>query len=629
MQNQKLTLTILSALAVGTFSITGTAAAASDQPTDLGETVVTAERVPSQNMNTPADVTVISAAEIEANHYADVAEALNHVDSIVMTNGNSGNDQVVRINGEERVVVLVDGERLNDDQGSITRAGATLTRIPSVKDIERIEVVKGAGSALYGSDAIGGVINIITKQAKENKTQVDLNTGSWHTHNYELYNQGSEKGLSWTLAAGIQKQGFFDYKDQQGDSKRMPSSDYSNNGLSLNLRQQIADDQSLSLRYAHRTMDGNTYFNFSPSSPQRQIMNDVSLTYRFKEDTKLPGYLRYFNHYKDVDFGGDFHTRLQGIDYQDGWRLDDNNKLIAGAEWHQSSSSNEKKSYADKKVTTTALYLQDSMRLADKWVFIPGVRMDHHDAFGTHWSPKAALNYRPEQNTKIYASWGHVFKAPTVDDMYYYSPAGSYGSYSWPAYYGNPNLNPETGHVETVGISHVFAPGTSLSLNYTNSKLHDAIDWYKGTDGDWYVTNFAQEKKHALDLSWKQRLSEQWSYDLGYTYTHTETDDTNSSSTAKYLKYNSMPNAYRIGLHYHEGAWKANLTSRMGTGLDKATYGDNRFAIFDFNTSYAATEQLTIYAKAMNFTNQAYSRYVGWQYPAPGRFFQIGATYAF
>ena len=237
MQNQKLTLTILSALAVGTFSITGTAAAASDQPTDLGETVVTAERVPSQNMNTPADVTVISAAEIEANHYADVAEALNHVDGIVMTNGNSGNDQVVRINGEERVVVLVDGERLNDDQGSMTRAGATLTRIPSVKDIERIEVVKGAGSALYGSDAIGGVINIITKQAKENKTQVDLNTGSWHTHNYELYNQGSEKGLSWTLAAGIQKQGFFDYKDQQGDSKRMPSSDYSNNGLSLNLRQ--------------------------------------------------------------------------------------------------------------------------------------------------------------------------------------------------------------------------------------------------------------------------------------------------------------------------------------------------------------------------------------------------------
>lgn len=625
MQNQKLTLTILSALAVGTFSITGTAAAASDQPTDLGETVVTAERVPSQNMNTPADVTVISAAEIEANHYADVAEALNHVDGIVMTNGNSGNDQVVRINGEERVVVLVDGERLNDDQGSMTSAGATLTRIPSVKDIERIEVVKGAGSALYGSDAIGGVINIITKQAKENKTQVDLNTGSWHTHNYELYNQGSEKGLSWTLAAGIQKQGFFDYKDQQGDSKRMVGSDHDNNGLSLNLRQQIADDQSLALRYAHRTMNGGApaYDGWVRhafySDVQKQNMNDVSLTYRFKEDTKLPGYLRYFNHYKTTDFKTKFKTRMQGIDYQDGWRLDANNKLVAGAEWHESNSSNKKSGYEDKKITTTAVYLQDSMRLADKWVFIPGVRMDHHDAFGTHWSPKAALNYRPEQNTKVYASWGRVFKAPTADDMYYVD------AYT----HGNPNLDPESGHVENVGISHVVTPAASVDLSYFHSVLHDAIAWGPDATGVWTPLNLNREKKHGVSLTWKQKLSPQWNYDLGYTYTHTETDDTNSSSTAKYLKYNSMPNAYRFGLHYTEGAWKANLTSRMGTGLDKATYGDNRFAIFDFNTSYAATEQLTIYAKAMNFTNQAYSRYVGWQYPAPGRFFQIGATYAF
>lgn len=636
MQNQKLTLTILSALAVGTFSISGTAAAAADEATDLGETVVTAERVPSQNMNTPADVTVISAAEIEANHYADVAEALNHVDGIVMTNGNSGNDQVVRINGEERVVVLVDGERLNDDQGSMSRAGATLTRIPSIKDIERIEVVKGAGSALYGSDAVGGVINIITKQGKENKTQVDLNTGSWHTHNYELYNQGSEKGLSWTLAAGIQKQGFFDYKNYQGDSKRMPQSDHSNNGLSLNLRQQIADDQSIALRYAHRTMNGwspylyNGVPSISSFAKQKQLMNDVSMTYHFKEDTKLPGYLRYFNHYKSTDFSGKFKTRMQGLDYQDGWRLDANNKLVAGAEWHESNSSNMKYGYEDKKITTTAVYLQDSMRLADKWVFIPGVRMDHHDAFGTHWSPKAAVNYRPEQNTKIYASWGRVFKAPTVDDMYYYSPGFAWGPYIYPGYHGNPNLDPETGHVETVGISHVFAPGTSLSLDYSNAKLHDAIDWYMGSDGDWHAKNFSEEKKHALNLTWKQKLTSAWSYDLGYTYAHTETNDNYIySSTAPYLRNNSMPNAYRFGLHYQGGAWKANLTSRMGTGLNKAVYGDSRYAVFDFNTSYAATEQLTIYAKALNFTNQAYSRYAGINYPAPGRFFQIGATYAF
>ena len=141
--------------------------------------------------------------------------------------------------------------------------------------------------------------------------------------------------------------------------------------------------------------------------------------------------------------------------------------------------------------------------------------------------------------------------------------------------------------------------------------------------------NVYEEKKHGFTLSWKQQISKPWSYELGYTYTHTETPATNTSTTAEYVKHNSMPNGYRVGLHYQQGPWKANLEGRMGTGLDKTYYGDSRYTVFDFNTSYAATPQLTIYAKALNFTNEAYSRYAGWNYPAPGRFFQIGMTYTF
>ena len=98
MKKQQLTAAILSALAAGTFCTAGTssAAAAEEDATDLGETVVTAERVPTENMNTPADVEVVTAEDIEANHYADVAEALNHVNGVVMTNGASGNDRRAR-----------------------------------------------------------------------------------------------------------------------------------------------------------------------------------------------------------------------------------------------------------------------------------------------------------------------------------------------------------------------------------------------------------------------------------------------------------------------------------------------------------------------------------------------------
>lgn len=630
MMNQKtLTYAVVSSLTLGTLCFAGHAAAAGESVSgDLGETVVTAERIPSRRLDTPADVTVITAREIEARHYTDFAEALQHVYGTVMTNGANGADQTVRIDGEERVVVMVDGERINDEQGSMSRASATLTRIPSLKDVERIEIVRGGGSALYGSDAVGGVINIITKKVRENRTVVDLSTGSWGTHAYEVATQGRSDRFSWSATAALQKRGYFYYKDRQGNSVRMPDSDYSNDGASLNLVQRLDDAQSLALRYSHRTMDGSQpayrRSGVFQSTRQDEIFNDVSLTYRFREDTSLPGYLRYFNHYKSVFFSGKFHTRLQGVDYQDGWAPSANQKIIAGAEWHQSNSSNRQSGYTDRETANTAVYLQDTIKLAPKWIAVPGVRMDHHTAFGTHWSPKAAVNYRPDPATKVYASWGRVFKAPTADDLYYQVDYGAWGSYK-----GNPDLKPESGHTEQIGLTRDMGRDATLDVRLFRSILHDAIDWHSADGMNWTVSNIAREKKRGLSLSWKQKLSPFWSYDLAYSYTHTETNDLHNASVSQYLKANSQPNGYRAGIHYRQGAWTADLDGRMGTGLDREAYGMRRYVLLDFYTSYAWNPQLTIYAKALNFTNQAWSRYSGWKYPGTGRFFQFGLTYSF
>ena len=179
---------VLASLAVGVLcsgvAVCQVEAAEND---DIVDVVVTAERMPSKVMSTPADVTVITAEQIEANHYTDVAEALEHITGVVVNNGDSNGDQEVVINGDQRVVVLIDGQRLNNDQGSMGRASASLGMIPSVKNIERIEVVKGAGSALYGSDGIGGVVNIITKKGSKHETTLDINTGSYGRRNTIKY----------------------------------------------------------------------------------------------------------------------------------------------------------------------------------------------------------------------------------------------------------------------------------------------------------------------------------------------------------------------------------------------------------------------------------------------------------
>jgi vitamin B12 transporter len=157
-----------------------------ERPADaytMDDVIVTAERVPTSRMDTPANVSVITAEEIEANHYGSVAEALEHVNGVFVSGGGSSNNEEVRINGDERVVIMVDGRRINNDQGSMTRASANLESIASMKNIERIEVVKGGGSALYGSDVVGGVINIITKKGDSLRTTLDVNAGSWGTYN--------------------------------------------------------------------------------------------------------------------------------------------------------------------------------------------------------------------------------------------------------------------------------------------------------------------------------------------------------------------------------------------------------------------------------------------------------------
>ena len=593
---------------------------------DLGATVVTAERIPTERMDTPANVTVITAKEIAANHYATVGEAVEHVNGVTVTRMGGQQQEFVRLNGDERVIILVDGERLNNDQGSTYyRASADLNMIPSMKNIQRIEIVKGGASALYGSDAVGGVINIITKKGVKNETTVDLSTGSWKTHSLELTNQGTDGNYSWFVTGAMTNGGNFDY-NYRGSGYTMNSSDYRNRSFSLRLDGKIDERSSAHIYYGHRSVNAAQYTGIgaaaTASGKLTEVFNNVSASYRFKEGTAAPGFLRVFNNYKTATQGTEFNTLLWGVDYQNGWQLDDKNTLIAGAEWHQSDSSNKLSGYEGKKITNKALYVQDTMKLG-KLSFVPGVRVDNHSIFGTHWTPKAALNYRPDDATQFYASWGKVFKAPTADDLYYYS------SSMWGTWKGNPDLDPETGWTATLGMNHKFNDKASMGISYFESRLNDAIRWVNTFSGG-SPTNINREKKRGIELSFRQRLDDAWSYDLAYSYIRTEKDEGAGSG---YLWDNtSQPNGYRLGLHYAKGPWRANILGRMGSGLAESRYINSSYAIWDFNVNYDIEKNMTAYFRINNFTDEEYYRNAtagSYYYPGTGRFYQVGLTCSF
>lgn len=650
---KKLTMQVMAALLAGAAMGTTAFAAeaensnAADTAVDvyeLEDTVVTAERMPTKKLETPANTAVITAKEIEDNHYQSVDEAIGHVNGVSIVHMGGGEIQYVRINGDDRVVVMVDGQKLNNDQGAVSgRASVDLNMIPSMDNIQRIEIVKGGSSALYGSDAVGGVINIITKNAVKNETKVDINTGSWGSHNYTLSTQGKENDFSWFITGGLQKRGHFDYKFD-GNSPTMANSDYNNNSFSMKLKNRFSDANSLVVSYNHKSVDSGLYdcFGANSSLPSnygnrlQENFNNYAVTWNYNEDKDVPAYIRFFYNEKTINMGGQdpityailqhapMYNRVMGIDTQRGWKLSDKHALVTGSEWHQSTSSNSLSGYEDRKLTNISLFVQDTWKFADKWTLVPGMRMDSHSAFGTHWSPKVAINYLADADTQVYASWGRVFKAPTADDLYY--KAGGM--------YGNPDLQAETGYTATIGMNHNFNEKTSVGISFFQSRLNDAIAWLN-IPGTWnYVaTNLDEEKRQGMELTFKHELSPMWSYDLGYSYIKREATQKAYNIDMGTDPSNLQPNGYRIGVHYKSGAWKANLLGTIGSGLEAQYYNNNSsYNIWDFNLSYDIKKNLTTYFKVNNLTNQEYfERQASWgsYYPCAGRFYQVGLTCTF
>ncbi len=162
----------------------------------------------------------MTADEIAQKHYDDVSQAVRNVPGVVIANssanGQNYNSNKLYINGSNKVVLLVDGVRMNTN-GLTTGSAVTLAQRVNMNSIERIEVLKGSASTLYGSDAQGGVINIITKKADEGKINTAITTSgsSFDGEKYNLYNEGSKDGFFWTVEAQKELQG--DYKDAHGN----------------------------------------------------------------------------------------------------------------------------------------------------------------------------------------------------------------------------------------------------------------------------------------------------------------------------------------------------------------------------------------------------------------------------
>lgn len=636
---QSLRNVVMVSLLAGTTVVWGgTVFAAEDlQEFALEDMVVTATRTESKVVDVPVNTTVISAEKIADRHYLDVADALKDVPGAnVLDTGVGAYEKKVVLNGDERVLVLVDGKRVNIDMGTMSRASYDLNQMPDVSLIERIEVVKGHGGALYGSDAVGGVINIITKKMDHSYGKVSMGFGSQQARDAKAMYTIKEGKTGVMVAASKYKQGYHEYKDAKTEAnKRWPvASTYENEKVSVKLSQELSETSNLELGYDFSKFEGVRSYSTKAKSASfsNKKTNDFYAKYDWTVNDKDQGFIQLYRNKYDYYNAGDMYETDTGFEAQQNITLSDNNRLVVGASYRKAKALNATSYTAEKSINNKAVFVSDQWEFAPSWTLDAGVRYDKHSTAGSKTTWSAGLNKKFDENSHAYFNWGQVFKAPTLDDLYYYSVM-EWGSFKYENY-GNPNLKPEKGDTWTIGYGTKIADKTSVNISYFQSKLEDAIDWdttYSANGSVSIARNVDKQKKNGMELSVGHELNDNWNLEASYTYIRVKNND-NGSGYVRDANY--IPNMYRFGVRYHDDLWNADLFLRGGSGADKSAYVDSKYMTLDMSVAYKATKDLSFYAKGYNLFNKAYAESAGvnggtYIYPAQGRRFIIGAEYTF
>lgn len=631
--NQKILTASLAALVLTTGAFSVQAESTPPNFYSLNEVVVTASRTPEKKIDTNADVAVVTAKEIEQKHFDDVAQAVKNVPGVFINShgasGQVGNSDQIYINGSPNVVVLVDGMRRNINGNSLMNA--SIAELVAMDSVDHIEVLKGSASTLYGSDAQGGVINIITKKAKEDGVKTTLRTsfGDNSKEKYTLYNAGKEGNVFWSVEAGKELQG--NYKDGWG---RKVINHLNAEHYNAKLGYDLGNDSSVVVNYekykADYTLPNNGSTDKTPAKGRKD--NDaISLQYNAKLSDRLSNQFSIYRNTTSFDIPAQYWAmkmKTTGISDQLTYTAN-KQTLTGGFDWYKDEVPYNMGSAPEgDSVHNIAFYLQDKIDLTDQWNITPGVRVDHHSAFGTHTSPSLSIGFKQNENTNYYFNYKTFFVAPNMYQLY--APGfTSYGTY-YPV--GNKDLKPQEGNTIEFGINHNFSDTLSGTFNIFHTHAKNLIQYVKGNGYE----NTGKANVNGFSLNLNKDFSHHWNAGIGYSYLHMQAKSgQNINSDGKLPESTLNINVGYTADKFNASLYGRGIMNRYGSAKKPAMRNYANYWVWDLAANYQFTKEATLFAKVNNIFDQFYTDvgtckdpYSTW-YSAPGRNFEIGLQFQF
>ncbi|HHH39997.1 MAG TPA: TonB-dependent receptor [Sedimenticola sp.] len=573
---------------------------------------VTASRMARTADQTLASVTVIDRAEIERSQAMDLAHLLDGRAGVSMNvAGGYGQPTSLFLRGtnSNQLLVLVDGVRF----GSASLGSTPWQDLP-LSQIERIEIVRGPRSHLYGPDAIGGVVQIFTRQGGGEGVRLDADAGygRYHTFKGNSGISGGDRNTRFSLRGGYIRSDGFDATE--GGNK--DDDGYRNTSFSGSISHRFDTAGTLQLNALHE--QGNTEYDGFSATDEYDADFEQSVfggRYRFTPlawwDTSLSaGYSRdeQKNHVNDVK-SSVFKTTRKQAGWQNDFTIGSETTLTLGADFLRDQVSGTT-DYSRDKRDTRGIYAQYQSGFGPLDLSA-GLRHDNIQHFGNHTTGDLALGYNFAFPLRVYASYGTAYKAPTFNDLYYQDPWGSSG---------NPDLDAEKSKSWELGLSGSPAWGT-WRVNLYRTDIDDLIQWLEVAPFTWQPRNVSRARIDGAELALDTTIA---GWRIAGELTLMDPRDRNSDNQLPGRPKQNL----RLDLDRRFGALGigATLQSRSHSYSD----ADNKvkadgYTLLDLRTSYRLSPAWVIRGRLGNLFDKNYQTVAG--YNSPGRDLFVSIAY--